>query len=44
MRIRLLETKDYEAYKRLFLEAYNDYLQSLKLKDPVQYKIEKQEN
>jgi L-amino acid N-acyltransferase YncA len=41
--IRQLEEKDYEVYKRLFLEAYNEYLESLKSKDPFQYKIEKQE-
>lgn len=43
LKIRQLEKKDYEAYKRLFLEAYREYLESLKLKDPMQYKVEKQE-
>ena len=43
LKIRQLEKKDYEAYKRLFLDAYNQYLESLKLKDPSQYKIEKRE-
>jgi phosphinothricin acetyltransferase len=43
LKIRQLEEKDYEVYKKLFLEAYNEYLDSLKLKDPSQYKIEKRE-
>jgi L-amino acid N-acyltransferase YncA len=43
LKIRQLEKKDYKAYKRLFLEAYKEYLEFLKLKNQSQYEMEKQE-
>jgi len=41
--VRELGKKDYEPYKRLFEEAYTEYLESLKLNNPQQYKKERQE-
>ena len=43
MIIRKLEEMDYEAYKALFEEAYSEYLESLKHKNPTQYLKEQQE-
>lgn len=43
MLIRQLEEKDYEVYKRLFEEAYSEYLEFLKRKNPQQYQKEQQE-
>jgi aminoglycoside 6'-N-acetyltransferase I len=43
MRIRLLEAKDYKAYKRLFDEAYGEYLVFLKRENPQQYRKERRE-
>jgi len=34
MIIRQMEEKDYEAFKRLFEEAYSEYLEFLKRKSP----------
>jgi len=43
MVIRQIEEKDYEAFKRLFEEAYVEYLEFLKHKNPKQYLIERRE-
>jgi len=41
--IRQLAKKDHEAFKGLFEEAYTEYLESLRLTNPKQYRKEKQE-
>ena len=41
--IRQIEEKDYEAFRRLFDEAYSEYLEFLKQKNPTQYLKERQE-
>jgi len=38
-----MHKKDYEAYKRLFEEAYVEYLESLKLSNPQEYQNERRE-
>jgi RimJ/RimL family protein N-acetyltransferase len=38
-----MEEKDYEPYKRLFDEAYSEYLEFLKSKNPLRYLKERQE-
>lgn len=43
MIIRQLDKEDYEPYKRLFEEAYTEYLDFLRLNKPDQYQREKQE-
>jgi len=43
MVIRQIEEKDYEAYRRLFEEAYVEYLEFLKHENPQQYLKERQE-
>jgi len=41
--IRQIEERDYEAFRRLFDEAYSEYLEFLKLKNQTQYLKERQE-
>ena len=41
--LRQLSKKDYEPFKRLFEEAYAEYLELLRLNNPQQYQKEKQE-
>jgi len=43
MLIRQLEDKDYEDCKRLFEEAYSEYLDFLKHQNPQQYQKERKE-
>jgi len=43
LNIRLIEEKDYEAFRRLFEEAYDEYLESLRPENPQQYLLERQE-
>lgn len=43
MIIRQMEEKDYEAFKSLFEEAYGEYLESLKDRDPQKYQKELKE-
>lgn len=43
MIIRLVEEKDYEVFRRLFEDAYAEYLEFLRHKNPQQYLKEKQE-
>jgi RimJ/RimL family protein N-acetyltransferase len=38
--IRKLEKKDYKPYKKLFEEAYYEYLENLRHSNPQQYRIE----
>jgi len=41
--VRQLIEKDYEQYKKLFEEAHNEYMENLRLKNPHQYRKEKQD-
>jgi len=41
--IRQIEENDYEAFRRLFEEAYSEYLEFLKRENPQQYLREQQE-
>jgi len=41
--VRQMKEKDYESYVRLFDEACAEYLEFLRLKNPQQYRKEKQE-
>jgi RimJ/RimL family protein N-acetyltransferase len=41
--MRLLEEKDFESFRRLFEDAYAEYLQFLKRENPQQYLKERQE-
>jgi len=41
--VRQLEEKDYKAFKRLFDEAYSEYLEFLKKRNPQQYLKERQD-
>jgi len=41
--VRPMNNEDYEPYKKLFEEAYSEYLESLRLNNPQQYKKEKLE-
>jgi len=41
--VRPLAEKDHEPYKRLFQEAYRDYLEFLRQSNPKQFEQEKQE-
>jgi len=41
--VRPMNNEDYEPYKQLFEEAYSEYLESLRLKNPQQYQKEKLE-
>ncbi|MFX0097804.1 MAG: GNAT family N-acetyltransferase [Candidatus Hodarchaeota archaeon] len=43
MIIRQIEDKDYGAFKDLFEEAYGEYLESLKDRDPQEYQRELEE-
>lgn len=38
-----MKERDYEAFRRLFEDAYAEYLEFLKLKNPQQYQKERQE-
>jgi len=40
--LRQLAKRDYEHFKRLFEDAYSEYLQSLRLSNPERYQKEKQ--
>jgi len=42
LNLRQLAKRDYEPFKRLFEDAYNEYLQSLRLSNPEKYQREKQ--
>jgi len=41
--VRQLTREDYEPYKKLFDEAYTEYLENLRLNNPQQYQKEKQD-
>ena len=41
--VRQMNKEDFEPYKRLFEEAYSEYLEFLRLNNPQQYRKEKQE-
>jgi len=41
--VRKMQKKDYEPYKRLFDEAYTEYLEFLMQRNPQQYQKEKRE-
>jgi L-amino acid N-acyltransferase YncA len=41
--IRLIEKRDYDGFRRLFDEAYSEYLQWLKHTSPQQYEKERRE-
>jgi len=43
MLIRKLEERDYNAYRRLFEEAFSEYLEFLKHENPKRYQKERQE-
>lgn len=43
MKIRLIEEKDYEAYKKLFEEAFSESLEFLRREDPEHYHKERKE-
>ena len=43
MTVRLVDENDYEAFSKLFEEAYSEYLESLKHENPQKYRMELKE-